>query len=104
MPGGRRRSRTIGELDRSVTCEHRLDILLNSEERGYLNVVGLVVALNDLRVPLHPFKELGFELVALLQGCSPIYTRLQPHCDQQADADGGDVDEEVIPRVGGFVL
>jgi hypothetical protein len=30
-------------------------------------------------------------------------TRLQAYSDDEADDDGGDVDEEVLPGVGGFV-
>jgi len=47
--------------------------------------------------------EVGFELVALMTMMQGLNGLLEADGDEQADADGGDVDEEVAPGVGGVV-
>jgi hypothetical protein len=50
-------------------------------------------------VPLEGFAELG-ALVPVVEG---FYQLLEAHGDEQADDDGGDVNEEVSPGAGGVV-
>jgi hypothetical protein len=40
------------------------------------------------------------DLVAVMED---LYCLLQPNCDEQADDDCGNVDEEALPGVDGFV-
>jgi len=61
------------------------------------------VTFGEVEIALGFVVELGFELMALMVVVESFDGLLQGDGDEEADADGGDVDEEVAPGVDGFV-
>ena len=61
------------------------------------------VGLVDARVLFVFLLERLSQLLPLVPPVHPFDGLLDAHGDEEADADGADVDEEVFPRVGGGV-
>ena len=61
------------------------------------------IAVEILEIHSHLCVQIFFELMALMAVVHPLYGLLKADRDEQADADGGDVDEEVGPGVSGLV-
>jgi hypothetical protein len=61
------------------------------------------VELDQLEIALGFVMQLRFEFVALMIVMNGFDRLLKSDGDEQADADGGDVDEEVSPGGGGVV-
>ena len=85
-------------------------LLGSSQQLGILFGVDIAAALGDFNVAegdvyvAQAFVvEIGFELMALMLVVKELDGLLEADSDEQTNADGGDVDEEVAPGVGGFV-
>src|SRR5437764_4249061 len=76
-------------------------------ERGlvkpWFEVLHLEVAVDDLKVLFGLVVEVLLELVALVAVVNSFDGLLEGYGDEQANDDGGNVDEEVAPGAGGVV-
>ena len=70
---------------------------------GYALVDGLADYLNDGLVFVVLVAQIGFHLADLVVVVEELDGLFEADGDAEADDDGGDVDEEVAPGVGGVV-
>lgn len=68
-----------------------------------LEILHLEVAVDDLEVLFGFVVEIFLELMALMAMVDELDGLLEGDSDEQAEDDGGDVDEEVAPSGGGVV-
>jgi hypothetical protein len=80
-----------------------IDISAQSRERGGFVVVELVIEIDDMEVLSGFDAKVVFQLMALVTVVEGLDGLLETDGDEQADGDGGDMDEEVSPGAGGVV-
>ena len=83
--------------------KHRLDVLLQADQPLKFPVAGDLVHLNAGGVIPRLVHQILFEFMRLVVVMHGLYCLLKPYGNEQADADRGDVDEEIFPCVRGAV-
>ena len=68
-----------------------------------LGETDLLIAVEDLEIALGLIVHVANQFLRLTLVVYGFDGLLKADGDKQADADGADVDQEVFPRVGGFV-